>query len=210
MCRFIAIVLASILTIYSTFAAFFGVFSLTWWTGTRDVGIASNCNSGSSVTVNGLDVAYCTDFSLDALANDTERAMAGLLMVAIILGILALIVMVFNIIFACCCINLAGPVTAGVIVLQGLCILATCITMGFYYSWEYPVGTDSLGAAYILNIVAVVASLSAASLTGVHHYRTRSYHDDMKLKNSKHIDKRAGTSTPLVPHSMKDFDGQYR
>ncbi|KNC80778.1 hypothetical protein SARC_06872 [Sphaeroforma arctica JP610] len=176
MCRFIAIVIAAVLTSYSTFAAFFGIFSTEWWTGTVNVGIATACNS----TANLDGQSYCNDFSLDTLSNSTEQAMFGLLVASIIVGLLALIVMVFNIIFACCCINLAGPFTGLLMFLQGACILATILTMGFYYSWSYPVGTSSIGSAYIVNIVAVPLSGVATALTGVHHYSRNERDADLK------------------------------
>ncbi|KNC82292.1 hypothetical protein SARC_05426 [Sphaeroforma arctica JP610] len=176
MCRFFAIIFAAVLTAYSVFAAFFGIFSTSWWTGPNnyEIGIATNC--GNTDEING----FCTDFTWDAFANSTERAMAGLLIASVILGLMCFCVMVFNIIFACCCINLAGPMTGILAVLNGLCLAAVCIVMGFYCHWEFPPLTDIVGSAFIIVIAAVPCTFIAAALTGVHSFRSYGPSNDYK------------------------------
>eukprot|EP01134_Creolimax_fragrantissima_P007147 CFRG7147T1 len=172
MCRFVAILFATILTAYSTISAVVGLLSATWWTGYRNVGIASYCYENSAVKFGNDYYKICSSFDWDTLANIQEQSMVCLLVAAAGLGSLALLILLCNCLCACFCINLAGTCTAALIIIEGLCILATCILMASNYEWGYPLGTQSLGSAYILNIVAVPVSFIAASLTFVYHQPT--------------------------------------
>ncbi|KNC83826.1 hypothetical protein SARC_03933 [Sphaeroforma arctica JP610] len=175
MYRLTNVIVSLVLTLYTTASAAYGVFSTSWWTGPGNyqIGIATNCAQTYNATVvDSNAVQFCTDFQWDAYAKMEETAMAGLLIVAAILGLICLFMMVMNIWMECCCKFKAPPVVSLVLTAQAQLLLAPCIIMAIYYNFTYPKWTDSLGLAYILVIVAIPMAFVSAFLIKRHRTKT--------------------------------------
>eukprot|EP00121_Abeoforma_whisleri_P010189 Awhi_evm2s9391 len=80
-----------VIMVYTTAIAFYGLFSLEWYTGNGiNIDIPSGCTNLNSASIDGSYVTYCSSWQWSDLQGSKEKAMAGLEIACIILGISAL------------------------------------------------------------------------------------------------------------------------
>eukprot|EP00123_Amoebidium_parasiticum_P022661 comp9206_c0_seq1/m.4346 comp9206_c0_seq1/g.4346 ORF comp9206_c0_seq1/g.4346 comp9206_c0_seq1/m.4346 type:complete len:185 (-) comp9206_c0_seq1:725-1279(-) len=173
MCRFIAAILSTVFIVYSTIAAFVGLFTMSWYTGPGiNIGIATNCNDVYTTPATGSSepVSMCTSISWSNLDGSAEQAMFVMMIIAICFGAFAILFLLVSILFACCILGFSGHAVAVLATLQAILMAATCITMSAHYGWSAPAGA-SMGSTFYAVIIGAVAAIIGATLAFLHQKR---------------------------------------
>eukprot|EP01134_Creolimax_fragrantissima_P004511 CFRG4511T1 len=135
----------------------YGLVTTNWFEGPNGfhVGLASKCDQ-HVVIVHGHEITFCTTFTLNNFANDTERGLTIALVICCFISLMAGALMCYS-----CCDHTTQPIRI-LMMLQALLLGVTCVIYGFYRSQRLPLDCH-VGISYY----AVLLAIPLAFLTGV-------------------------------------------
>ncbi|KNC78168.1 hypothetical protein SARC_09386 [Sphaeroforma arctica JP610] len=130
----------------------FGLLTTNWFEGPDGfhVGLASLCEE-HVVIVKGHTITYCTSFTLNNFANETERGLTAALVICCFISLMAGALMSYS-----CCDHTNQPIRV-LMMLQTLILIVTCVIYGFYRSQRLPLHCK-IGSSYYAVLIAIPAT----------------------------------------------------
>lgn len=170
LCRLALIGISFALIAFSTFASLFGILSTQWFTGTVKILWTTyrvNIGLGSCGSTSTGDIQYCDSFNWSNLSGTAEKAMAVMLIIATLLGFVAMIVLALGFargMFICCKVTGTNMIVFVLATLQSFFLAVVCITMSGLYDWSPPKYTE-MGPAFVCAIIGCVAAFAGGLIS---------------------------------------------
>ncbi|KNC81274.1 hypothetical protein SARC_06385 [Sphaeroforma arctica JP610] len=186
--------LAGAIEVYCIVVAFVSIWSSDWYSGEGgSYGISTGCHNDTATNTTNLqtfDVTDFCEFTWSDLANNTEKAIAGMLFAAGALGVVAFLLLLIMVLGRCCFQPkpFAGKLVKYICFFQWLGLAGALIAIAGLWGWGTPPGTDVGSMFYLVSAAALGAFINVIILEWTYKFITR------RARNAK---KKAGQPSPL-------------